>query len=220
VKPGAVIDNVSGLCARDELFGKLLSRNGPPPQWRRPATFGTLVRFILEQQVSLASAQAAFDRLEEAIGDANPVAFLELDDAELRAIGFSRQKAGYVRGIATQILSGDLDLDRIVGGGDVGRAELLAVRGIGPWTVACFELFVAGRPDVWPTGDRALYVSLSRNLGHEHVLAMEECDGIAARWSPYRSTAARMLWHDYLGGRSYVQNPGAGFLIDTGNVSE
>ncbi|GMQ98601.1 MAG: DNA-3-methyladenine glycosylase [Acidimicrobiia bacterium] len=215
----AVIDNVSGLCAQDELFDKLLSRNGPPPVWRRPPTFGTLVRFILEQQVSLASAQAAYDKLEAAIGDANPVSFLELDDAELRAIGFSRQKAGYVRGIAGQILAGDLDLDRIVGGGDVGSAELLAVRGIGPWTVACFELFVAGRPDVWPTGDRALYVSLSRNLGHEHVLAKKECDGIAARWSPYRSTAARMLWHDYLGGRRYVFDTRAGFLVDTGNVS-
>jgi len=215
----ADIDNLSGLCAKNVLFAELLARNGPPPAWRRPATFGTLIRFILEQQVSLASARAAFDKLEAAIGMPNPVTFLELDDAELRAIGFSRQKAGYVRGIAERILAGELDLERIVDEGDAGSAELLAVRGIGPWTVACFELFVAGRPDVWPTGDRALYVSLSRNLGHEHVLAKEECDGIAARWSPYRSTAALMLWHDYLGGRSYVLEAGAGFLIDTGNVS-
>jgi len=170
--------------------------------------------------VSLVSAQAAFNKLELAIGSPDPPALLELDDAELRSIGFSRQKAAYVRGIADLILSGDLDLDRVVSEGDLGSAELLAVRGIGPWTVACFELFVAGRPDVWPTGDRALYVSLSRNLGHEHVLSKDECDGIAARWSPYRSTAARMLWHDYLGGRSYVPDPDAGFLVDTGNVSE
>lgn len=170
--------------------------------------------------MSLASAQAAFDKLEQVIGTPIPSTFLDLDDAELRSVGFSRQKAGYVRGIARQMDSGDLDLNRILDSGDLGRQQLLAVRGIGLWTLACFDLFVAGLPDVWPTGDRALYVSLSRNLGHDHVLAKEQYDATAAEWSPYRSTAARMLWHDYLGGRSYEPDARAGFLIDTGNVSE
>ena len=83
---------------------------------------------------------------------------------------------------------------------------------IGPWTSACYRLFVMGEPDVWPTGDRALYVSLARNLGYAHVPSRELSDEIAARWTPHRSAAARMLWHDYLGGRVYTVSPDAGFI--------
>ncbi|MCL1593041.1 MAG: DNA-3-methyladenine glycosylase 2 family protein [Actinomycetia bacterium] len=213
-------EDASALASTTELFATLLARNGPPPRWRRPATFATLIRFILEQQVSLASAQAAFAKLDAAIGEPAPAPFLDLDDPQLREIGFSRQKAGYVRGIADLILADELDLDWVVGSGDEGSAALLRIRGIGPWTVACFDLFVSGRRDVWPTGDRALYVSLSRNLGCEGVMSKQACDEMAAHWSPYRSTAAMMLWHDYLGGSGYELEPGAGFLDDTGMVSE
>jgi len=216
----ADVDGVSALSSQNQIFANLLRRNGPPPAWRRPATFSTLIRFVLEQQVSLASAQAAFKKLHDVIGEPEPQALLDLDDAELRAVGFSHQKAGYVRGIAHLMLSGELDLERIVAAGDRGSEELLAVRGIGPWTTACFMLFVSGRPDVWPTGDRALYVSLSRTLGHDHVLDTAVCDEIAEGWSPHRSTAAKMLWHDYLGGRRYEIAHGTGFLDDTGMVSE
>jgi DNA-3-methyladenine glycosylase II len=201
------------------VFDALLTRNGEPPSWSRPATFGTLVRLILEQQVSLASASAAYGRLEESIGEPLPAPFLELSDDELRAIGFSRQKTRYTRGIAHRMLDGSLDLDRVVAAGEAGSDELLAITGIGPWTVACFEIFVARRADRWPTGDRALYVSMTRNLGLAEVPDRATCDSIAAEWAPYRSTAARMLWHDYLGGARYVVDPNAGFIDDGGMVS-
>lgn len=207
------------LAERHELFAALLERNGAPPAWRRPASFGTLVRLVLEQQVSLASARAAYLRLVDRIGEPTPEIFLDLTDAELRTIGFSRQKAQYGRGIAERLINESLDLDRIVADGDGGRDELLAVPGIGPWTVACFELFVAGRPDIWPVGDRALYVSMTRNLGLGEVPDRATCDAIASQWAPFRSTAARMLWHDYLGGSSYVPDPEAGFIGETGMVS-
>ncbi|NHZ71028.1 MAG: DNA-3-methyladenine glycosylase 2 family protein [Proteobacteria bacterium] len=213
-------EDARALAHQTELFATLLARNGPPPRWRRPATFATLIRFILEQQVSLASAQAAYSKLELAIGEPAPERFLELDDARLRTIGFSRQKASYVRGIAELILADMLDLEGVVDAGGEGSAALLEIRGIGPWTVACFDLFVSGRTDIWPTGDRALYVSLSRNLGHDGVMSKELCDQMATRWKPYRSTAAMMLWHDYLGGRAYELDPAAGFVSDTGMVSE
>ncbi len=211
---------VDALAGAHPLFAGLLSKNGYPPRWRRPATFATLTRLILEQQVSLASANAAFNRLEARIGSVTASKFLALNDDELRSDGFSRQKTGYVRGIAELMESNGLDLDAISHlGKDEAMEQLVGVRGIGAWTASCFVLFVNDAPDVWPTGDRALYVSMSRVLGLDGVPDKETCDGIAAGWSPNRSTAARMLWHDYLGGRSYTPTDGAGFIESTGMVS-
>ena len=207
------------LAAIDPLFARLLASNGVPPQWRRTASFGTLVRLVLEQQVSLASAKAAYMRLVDRIDEPSTSAFLELSDVELKTIGFSRQKIRYVRGIAQRLNDGTLDLERIAESGQAGRDELLSVTGIGPWTVSCFLLFVGGEADVWPTGDRALYVSMARNLDLGEVPDTATGDAIAAKWSPYRSTAARMLWHDYLGGPDYKEDPAAGFVDDTGMVS-
>ena len=201
------------------MFATLLDANGIPPPWRRPASFGTLVRLVLEQQVSLASAQAAYLRLVERIGEPDPAALLPLSDEDLKSIGFSRQKRRYARGIAVRLIDGSLDLERVGASGDVGRTELLSVTGIGPWTTACYFLFVVGETDIWPSGDRALYVSMSRNLSLDAIPDAVTGDRIAQRWSPYRSTAARMLWHDYLGGRKYVLNRDAGFVDETGIVS-
>jgi DNA-3-methyladenine glycosylase II len=210
--------DVEALAADYELFDRLLLRNGSPPLWRRQATFQTIVRLVLEQQVSLASANAAYAKLEQRLGAVDPESFLASTDLDLRTDGFSRQKAGYVRGVADSILSGNLDLVDISEDTESGGARLLAVKGIGPWTVACFLLFVSGDPDVWPTGDRALYVSMTNNLGLGAVPPKEECDAIASEWSPMRSTAARMLWYDYLGGRAYEPDPGAGFIDSAGRV--
>ena len=117
------------------------------------AGFPTLVHIILEQQVSLASAKAAYDRLLVAADPLTPSAFLALSDAELLAIGFSRQKTRYGRGLAAAIVDGSLDLDGLGGlpDADVERA-LIAVPGIGPWTATIYLLMVLGRPDVWPVG--------------------------------------------------------------------
>lgn len=210
--------DAASLADRHEVFAELLSRNGRPPLWRREPSFGTLVRLILEQQVSLASANAAFTRLEERIGEVAPSKILELTDDQMRADGFSRQKTSYVRGIARLIEADGLDLVDIASDTEGGFERLVAVRGIGPWTASCFALFVSGDRDVWPTGDRALYVSMSRNLDLPAVPDAEQADRIAADWTPFRSTAARMLWHDYLGGRSYVPREGAGFVEGSGKV--
>ena len=198
------------LAALGAPFDRLYVENGTPPLWRREASYATIVRLILEQQVSLASATAAFRRLEDRVGAVTPAAIVESSDAELKGDGFSRQKARYVRVLAASIERGVFDpaaLDE-----SSAQSTLESQLGIGPWTSACYRLFVLGEPDVWPTGDRALYVSLARNLGLEDVPARDVSDDIAASWSPHRSTAARMLWHDYLGGSAYVVSADAGFL--------
>ncbi|MDJ0792138.1 MAG: DNA-3-methyladenine glycosylase 2 family protein [Acidimicrobiia bacterium] len=200
------------LAASTPLFAELLGRNGVPPLWRRPASFATLVRLVLEQQVSLASAQAAFRKLESRVADVTPAAILASTDEELKADGFSRQKAGYVRGIAHQMATGTLDLDGMIERPHGAYRALVSVRGIGPWTASCFLLFGLGLPDIWPPGDRALQVSIARNLELPVVPDAQTSSTLAAGWAPHRSVAARMLWHDYLGGRSYVPVPDAGFV--------
>jgi DNA-3-methyladenine glycosylase II len=195
-----------------DVFAVLLARNGPPPLWRRPASFPTLVRLILEQQVSLASANAAYRRLDERLDSVTPEAVLTSTDAELKLDGFSHQKAGYVRGIASLIVEGDFEPERVGADGADAFVELVAIRGIGPWTASCFALFALGEADIWPTGDRALHVSMARNLDLDVVPDSEAASATALHWQPHRSTAARMLWHDYLGGHTYVQSPDAGFL--------
>jgi DNA-3-methyladenine glycosylase II len=177
----------------------LLDRNGPPPIWARPEGFPTLVKIVLEQQVSLDSAAAAYAKLETALGDVTPVRFLRLGDAELKRIGFSRQKAGYCRGLAKGIIDDTIDLQNLRSLDDAAaRRELLAIRGIGPWTADVYLLFALQRPDVWPIGDRALVVSMAENLPLAEVPTYEEAATTAEQWRPWRSVAARLLWHAYL----------------------
>jgi len=192
---------VSHLAGIEPAFADLKDRNGLPPLWARPPGFATLIRFILEQQVSLASADAAYRRLEESIDEVTPQGFLTLDDAGLREIGFSRQKAGYGRGLATGLEDGSIALQHLDALADNEVMETLeAIRGIGPWTASCYLLFVLGRPDAWPPGDRALQVAMANVLAMSEVPDRSTADSIAERWRPYRAAAARLLWHDYLGG--------------------
>lgn len=187
------------LASRDAQIGRLLAANGVPPLWGRDTGFSTIVKIILEQQVSLDSAAAAFANLEHALGEVSPEGFLELGDAHLKTIGFSKQKAGYSRGVAAGLVDGSIDLDHLEDLDDeAARQYLMAIRGIGPWTADVYLLFALRRSDVWPNGDRALVVSMMETLDLEDVPSYEAADRIAQRWRPWRSVAARMLWHAYL----------------------
>ncbi|MCG8467484.1 MAG: DNA-3-methyladenine glycosylase 2 family protein [Gemmatimonadetes bacterium] len=187
------------LATADPDLARVLEVYGPPPMWGRAPTFGTLIHLILEQQVSLASARAAMDRLVERIGEPTPDGVLALDDDALLEIGFSRQKRTYARDLARRVRDGDLDLARL---GDLDdadvRDELTAVKGIGAWTADIFLLMALGRPDSWPVGDRALVVAARALRGLETDPTVEEMEAIGDAWRPWRSVAARILWHFYL----------------------
>ena len=193
---------VGELAERDADLAGIVARYGPPPLWDREPGFPTLLHIVLEQQVSLASVRAAFDRLRAAAQPLTPARFLELTDAELLAIGFSRQKARYGRALAEAIRSGALDLEALDALDDeaVHRA-LRSVSGIGPWTSTIYLLMVLLRPDVWPVDDIALAASVGevKGLGRRpNPIAMAE---LGEAWRPLRSVAARLFWHDYLGRR-------------------
>jgi DNA-3-methyladenine glycosylase II len=195
-------DAVAELSARDADLGGIVERHGTPPLWDREPGFPTLLHIILEQQVSLASAQAAFDRLRAAARPLTPRRFLELRDAELLAIGFSRQKARYGRALATKVAAGELDLDELVDVDDrIVHERLQAIPGIGPWTSTIYLLMVLGRPDVWPVGDIALAESVGAVKGIGYRPNAAEMLELGDAWRPWRSVAARLLWHDYLARR-------------------
>jgi DNA-3-methyladenine glycosylase II len=187
------------IAERDADLAATLARLGPPPLWAREPGFPTLIHIILEQQVSLASARAAFDRLRAVASPLTPERFVALDDETLRAVGFSRQKTAYSRHLAHTILDGKLDLDRLARLDDESaRAQLLALKGIGPWTADIYLLMALRRPDIWPTGDLGLVNAVREVKGLERRPTAEEMHAIGEAWRPYRAAAARLLWHHYL----------------------
>ncbi len=190
------------LAARDRDLARVLELYGPPPLWAREPGFPTLVLIILEQQVSLASARAAFTRLLAAASPLTPQSFLALGDAALRAAGFSRQKAAYCRHLAALIADGELDLDALAGVSDeAARGALLKVKGVGPWTADIYLLMALRRPDVWPSGDLALAVAAHEVKRLPARPTYPQLDDLARAWRPWRAVAARLLWNHYLKGR-------------------
>jgi len=187
------------LSRRDPDLGRVVRRFGPPPMWAREGGFSTLLHIILEQQVSLASARAAHNKLLEAASPLTPQCFLELNDATLKSVGFSRQKTGYGRHLAESIIEGRLDLDALHSMSDADvRSELVRIKGIGQWTADVYLLMVLRRPDIWPIGDLALAAaaqSVKRLKSRPTPQMLEE---IGKAWRPWRAVAARILWHHYL----------------------
>lgn len=190
------------LCARDRSLAVVVARYGAPPLWGRRPGFSTLVRIILEQQVSLVSARALFLRLRDATGDITPAALVNLGPSGLRRLGLTRQKADYCAGLAERVLRRELDLAQIARLPDEeGRRVLLEVRGLGPWSVDIYLLMALRRPDVWPAGDLALAQAAFRLKRLAARPSELQLGRLAERWIPWRSVAARILWHFYLSDR-------------------
>jgi DNA-3-methyladenine glycosylase II len=187
------------LVARDSDLARVHARLGDPPIWGRRPGFPALVRIILEQQVSLRSAAAMYRRLETHLGAVTPEAFSKAGVRGLRRLGVTRQKAAYSCGLAQRIVDGTLDL-RVVARSDdeIGRRSLLAVPGLGPWSVDIYYLMALRRPDIWPRGDLALAIALRDLKGLRSLPSYEQQQAMASAWAPWRSVAARIVWAHYL----------------------
>ncbi len=195
------------LSAVDSHLAQIHTRLGLPPMWSRPPGFATLVYIILEQQVSLSSARAAFTKLQEAVPSVTPQEFVRLNDGELKRIGFSRQKASYCRGLAQSILDGGFDLEGLDALEDAAaRSALMNLKGIGPWTADIYLLMALLRPDIWPSGDLALAAAVQELKGLPARPGPEELERIARPWQPWRAVAARLLWRYYLNQREMKVN--------------
>jgi DNA-3-methyladenine glycosylase II len=189
------------LADSDQYLARIYEAYGPPPLWDREPGFATLLNIILEQQVSLASAKACFDKLTNHLGGVTPEGLLALNDAELKRIGFSRQKAAYGRHLSEAMIEKRIDFEGLhrLTNAEV-KSELIKLKGVGEWTSDIYLIMALLRPDVMPRGDIALHTAW-HELSGEARPTSDEFLVIAERWKPYRSVAARLLWHFYLSER-------------------
>jgi len=195
------------LAIMDERLGFVHATYGTPPLWARPTGFATLLNIILEQQVSLASAKACYDKLAAHLGDVTPGRFLTINDADLKIIGFSRQKTAYARHLSEAVIAKHIHLDSMhTLPDDEVKAELVKLKGIGVWTADVYLLMAMLRPDVMPRGDIALHAAYQKLTGADKRPGSDEFIEIAERWRPFRSVAARLLWHFYLSERKLRSN--------------
>ena len=184
-------------------MGRVVKTLGEPPIWIRPAGFPTLIHLILEQQVSISSALAAFKRLQLRLGEITPASFFALADKELRAIGFSRPKMLYIRNLANAIVMGELDLAALEHLPDeIVKAELTKLKGIGRWTADVYLLMCLRRTDAFPVGDLGAIMGAQKLKNLTDRPTAEELERMAEAWRPWRAVATRILWHFYLAPKS------------------
>jgi DNA-3-methyladenine glycosylase II len=192
----SICDN---LASTDPDLAAIINAHGYPPFWSRPNTFETLVHIILEQQVSLASALSALNKLKERLGELTPARLLLLTDEEMRACYCSRQKTIYLKYLAEALLSGQLNLAELEDLPDNEiRAKLVALKGIGNWTADVYLMFVLQHSDVFPIGDLAAVNAMKRVKNLPANTTKEQMLEIAAKWQPNRTIATMLLWHYYL----------------------
>jgi DNA-3-methyladenine glycosylase II len=157
-----------------------------------------LLHVIVAQQVSTHAAKAISARLDAALEAQTAEAFLKLTDADLRAVGFSRQKVIYGRDLAAAFTDGRISIPKLRRRSDEDViTAITSVKGLGTWSAEVFLLFNFRRPDVMPAQDLALLVAAQRLKRLKQRPTPKELRVIAEPWSPYRSYAARMLWHYY-----------------------
>ena len=192
----------TNLAKKDNDLKTIIQLYGLPPLWQRKPSFETLVHIILEQQVSLASAKAALEKLKTKIGTISPAKLLSLSDQEMRSCYFSRQKTLYVRHLAESVITKSIFIPKLTSlSDDDVRISLKRIKGIGDWTADVFLMMALNRTDCFPIGDVALINSIKKVKELQSNCSKEEILSVAERWKPYRTIAAYLLWHNYLSKR-------------------
>jgi DNA-3-methyladenine glycosylase II len=190
------------LTTSHKLFAKIKNNYGVPPNWQRPQGFISLSKIILEQQVSLTSAEAHFNKLNGYIKEFTPKEILKLSDEEMRACQISRQKAKYLRALSQAILTKQLDFDELPKlSSEEVRRKLTGIKGIGDWTTDIYLMFCLQSKDVFPLGDIALITTIKELT---KVKTREGIVGITEKWKPLRSLASYFLWYYYLKKRNRI----------------
>ena len=184
------------LCQIDKIFPFIREKYGLPPNWERPPGFVSLSKIILEQQVSLASAKAHFEKLNTRLPTFSPENIVRLNDEEMRACQISRQKTKYLRELSEALLSGAVDLEKLYTLPEPEiRARLTKIKGIGDWTTDIYLMFCLQKKDIFPIGDIAVRNTLKELY---EVETKEEMLVLAEKWAPFRSLASYFLWFYYL----------------------
>lgn len=199
--PERLSEGISAL-ANKPVFHAILAKAGRPRFRRRRNGFPTLLHIILEQQVSIDAAAAMHRRLSGACQPLVPERFLALDDATLRACGFSRQKMSYARSLAEKVASGSFDFERLAASDDAAaEAALRSLRGIGRWSAEVYLIFALGREDIWPAADLGLQIAVGDEMSLDPRPSEAELRRLGEAWRPWRTVAACLFWQAYLSKR-------------------
>lgn len=192
-------EGIEYLCVRDSIFRWIRDNYGLPPNWKRNPGFESLVKIILEQQVSLNAAKVAYEKLKSICCEIDPLKILQLSDKQMRDAYISRQKANYIRELSKAILEGKFCFEELLSL-DPSKVydKLTSIKGIGPWTANVYMIFCLQYPDIFPEGDVAL-INTIKELKED--IEPDKFDDLIKTWSPYRTTAAFFLWHYYLSKR-------------------
>jgi DNA-3-methyladenine glycosylase II len=189
---------LDALAAREPGIARALALAGYPEPRIRDRGYATLLRTIVGQQVSVATAASVWAKLEALLGPGTPPeVLLAADHDALRACGFSRQKQGYARSLCELVVSGALQLETLPDDDEEAIAELTRIKGIGRWSAEIYLLFAEGRPDIWPAGDLAVQAGLHRILGLDERPSEKQTRLLGERWRPHRGAAAIFTWHCY-----------------------
>ena len=189
---------LSALSAIEPAFARAIAAVGMPAARIMAPGYATLLRTILGQQVSVASAASVYAKLEARLGDVtDPAQLTAASDDTLRACGLSRQKAGYARSLAALVISGEVDLSRLPKDDEEAIVELVKIKGIGRWSAEIYLLFAEGRRDIWPAGDLAVQIEVGRLLDLDGRPDEKTTRALAGRWRPHRGAAAVFAWHHY-----------------------
>ena len=196
------------LARRDNDLASILESLGPPPLWARPPGFSTLVKIILEQQVSLASAASLYARLKKNTTPFRPARMIELGEAHLKSQGLTRQKTAYCLHLAESLHNKRLRLSQLTVMSDADvKTALMEIKGLGSWSADVYLLMVLRRPDIFPATDLALVTAVTELKQLPARPNTDQFLKMAEAWRPYRSVAARMLWQYYLAKRSARKKP-------------
>jgi DNA-3-methyladenine glycosylase II len=194
--------DVKKLTSTHKIFSKIKHEYGIPPNWQRPEGFVSLSKIILEQQVSLASAEAHFKQLNNYISNFSPVEILKLSDTEMRSCQISRQKAKYLRALSQAVINKELDFNKLSVMNEIEvRKTLTNIKGIGDWTTDIYLMFCLQKKDIFPLGDIAIINTI------KELTKIKTRTGIVQftkKLKPLRSLAAYFLWYYYLKKRNRI----------------
>ena len=196
------VDGFTHLSACDPVLGGFVASHGPLDEAERRRgrpddAYGALLRAIVGQQLSVKAARTIYDRLCALYGDRppTPAELIETDPEELRGVGLSRAKAAYLRDLAEHVEDGELDLEQLPElDDDEVSAQLIAIKGLGRWTVDMFLMFHLGRPDILPVGDLGIRRAVQIAYGLDELPDAAELTRIAQPWQPHRTLACLYLW--------------------------
>jgi DNA-3-methyladenine glycosylase II len=190
------------LIQKDDVLKRIISEFGLPIIQKREEGFASMCHIILEQQVSIASAKAAYEKLVNLVGEVDPFTIHNATDEDLRSCGISRQKAIYLKDVAQRVIRKELSFSSLPMKTEQQiRNELIQIKGVGNWSIDVYLMFCMQSQDIIPLGDIAIKNTLMELYNCQ---SEEEMLAISFNWKPFRTLASFIIWHYYLKKRGKI----------------